>query len=78
MKWLLNLLLILITMSAQAQTSELQTVPHVDLKRYLGKWYDIASFPQSFQKGCSCTTAEKQMEALSNSHYCATACYNTI
>jgi apolipoprotein D and lipocalin family protein len=39
-------------------TNELQTVPHVDLQRYLGIWYDIASFPQSFQKGCSCTTAE--------------------
>lgn len=37
---------------------ELQTVPYVDLQRYLGKWYDIASFPQRFQKGCTCTTAE--------------------
>lgn len=37
---------------------ELQTVSYVDLNRYLGKWYDIAHFTQSFQKGCSCTTAE--------------------
>lgn len=36
----------------------LQTVPSVDLKKYLGKWYEIASFPQLFQKGCHCTTAE--------------------
>jgi apolipoprotein D and lipocalin family protein len=36
----------------------LQTVPYVDLSRYAGKWYEIASFPQSFQKGCHCTTAE--------------------
>jgi apolipoprotein D and lipocalin family protein len=36
----------------------LDVVPHVDLDRYLGKWYEIASFPQSFQKGCNCTTAE--------------------
>lgn len=36
----------------------LQTVPHVDLKRYAGKWYEIASFPQKFQKNCKCTTAE--------------------
>ncbi len=48
-------------MSAQSQTSELQTVPFVDLNRYLGKWYDIASFPQRFQKGCSCTSAEYSM-----------------
>lgn len=50
-------------MSAHAQTSELQTVPQVDLSRYLGKWYDIASFPQSFQKGCSCTTAEYSLNS---------------
>lgn len=24
----------------------------------MGKWYEIASFPQRFQKGCSCTVAE--------------------
>ncbi|MER3464872.1 MAG: hypothetical protein C4329_11120 [Chitinophagaceae bacterium] len=41
-----------------ARTQELQTVPHVDLQRYAGKWYEIASFPQRFQKGCTCTTAE--------------------
>ena len=36
----------------------LQTVPRVDLQKYAGKWFEIASFPQSFQKGCYCTTAE--------------------
>lgn len=36
----------------------LQTVPYVDLNRYAGKWYEIASFPQRFQKGCTATTAE--------------------
>jgi apolipoprotein D and lipocalin family protein len=36
----------------------MKTVPHVDLKRYAGKWYEIASFPQRFQKGCANTTAE--------------------
>lgn len=39
-----------------AQT--LQTVRYVDLKKYAGKWYEIASLPQQFQKGCTCTTAE--------------------
>lgn len=36
----------------------LQTVQKVEVKRYMGKWYEIASFPQRFQKGCSCTVAE--------------------
>lgn len=36
----------------------LDVVDHVDLDRYLGKWYEISSFPQSFQKGCNCSSAE--------------------
>ena len=36
----------------------LKTVNYVDLRRYLGKWYEIAAFPQSFGKGCACTSAE--------------------
>ncbi len=34
-----------------------RTVSHVDLERYLGTWYEIASFPQRFQEGCTATTA---------------------
>ncbi len=44
------------TISASAQS--LTTVDNVDLKRYSGKWYEIASYPSSFQKDCNCTTAE--------------------
>ena len=32
-------------------------VAKVDLERYAGTWYEIASFPQSFQRGCTATTA---------------------
>jgi len=35
----------------------LQTVPKVELERYMGKWYEIASFPQRFQKGCVASMA---------------------
>ena len=41
-----------------ANSQAVQTVPFVDLTKYVGKWYEIASFPQFFQKGCTCTTAE--------------------
>lgn len=44
--------------SNNSQAQALETVPYVDLDRYAGKWYEIASFPQRFQKGCHCTTAE--------------------
>jgi len=30
----------------------LEVVPHVDLKRYIGTWYEIARFPHRFQEGC--------------------------
>jgi apolipoprotein D and lipocalin family protein len=33
------------------KVSPLKAVPHVDLNRYLDKWYEIASFPHWFQKG---------------------------
>ena len=35
----------------------LQTVERVDLNRYMGKWYEIASFPQWFQKNCVASRA---------------------
>jgi apolipoprotein D and lipocalin family protein len=39
----------------------LEVVPSVDLTRYMGRWYEIASLPVSQQAGCSCTTAEYSM-----------------
>ena len=45
------------TTTARLHLAELQTVPHVDLGRYVGTWYEIANFPQSFQRGCTATTA---------------------
>ncbi len=41
-----------------ALSQPLQTVANVDLNSYVGKWHEIASYPQRFQKGCQCTTAE--------------------
>jgi apolipoprotein D and lipocalin family protein len=40
----------------------LPTVSNVDLHKYMGKWYEIASFPNKFQKGCTCTTAEYDLQ----------------
>jgi apolipoprotein D and lipocalin family protein len=59
--WLLIILLIttfIIMATTRTKHPELKTVPQVDLNRYAGKWFEIASFPQRFQKGCHCTTAE--------------------
>lgn len=41
-----------------SKNKPLSTVQYVELDKYLGKWYEIAAFPQSFERGCSHTTAE--------------------
>ena len=51
------MLFALFSVSCKTKTP-LQTVPHVDINKYMGKWYEIATIPQKFQKGCHCTTAE--------------------
>jgi apolipoprotein D and lipocalin family protein len=45
------------TTTERLRLPPLGTVAHVDLSRYVGTWYEIASFPQSFTRGCTATTA---------------------
>ena len=35
-----------------ASTSPLPTVGRVDLNRYIGKWYEVARYPNRFQRSC--------------------------
>ncbi|GJL90961.1 lipocalin family protein [Hyphococcus sp.] len=39
-------------------SAQLQTVSYVDTGRYLGRWYEIARFPNRFEKGCEGVTAD--------------------
>ena len=56
---IIHLFLFLLAMKATTlNAQQLQTVTYVDLAKYAGKWFEIASFPQFFQRGCHCTTAE--------------------
>jgi apolipoprotein D and lipocalin family protein len=50
-------LILMIMSSCRTEAQPLETVPFVDLDKYAGTWYEIASFPQRFQKGCHCTNA---------------------
>lgn len=68
MKWVVVLLLLLAGVCAWWACSRktyppLSTVPSLNLDRYQGRWYEIASLPNSFQKGCSCTYAQYAMKA---------------
>ena len=47
----------LMTIVGEASTP-LQVVENVDLDRYLGTWFEIASYPAWFAKNCTGVTAE--------------------
>jgi apolipoprotein D and lipocalin family protein len=51
-------MIIALSLFSCKQYKPLLTVSSVDLVKYKGVWYEIAAFPQSFEKGCSCTSAE--------------------
>lgn len=44
------------TCHAQSATAPLVTVPSVDVPRYMGTWYEIAKYPNWFQKKCASST----------------------
>ncbi|MBU0689751.1 MAG: lipocalin family protein [Gammaproteobacteria bacterium] len=65
----------LIFMTGSAVAAPLSTVEQVDLQRYLGKWYEIASIPQFFQRQCvSDAMAEYAMDgkAIAVTNSCMT------
>ncbi len=47
---------------ATAQEGDPRTVDYVDIERYMGKWYEIARFPQYFQRNCGASTAEYTLD----------------
>jgi len=57
MRLLAVLSLLLALACARSAGSPPRTVERVDLARYAGTWYEIASFPSWFQRGCTATTA---------------------
>lgn len=56
--WLIMFSIFLLIIPIVTMSQPLETVPFVDLERYSGLWYEIASYPQRFQRGCHRTTAE--------------------
>lgn len=56
-RWHVSLLAALALFTAgqsfAATPAPLETVPSVDVNRYMGRWYQIAYFPNTFQKQCT-------------------------
>lgn len=50
----MGLLVLLLSLGVNSSMTQppLKTVDHVDLNRYLGKWYEIARLPNRFEKKC--------------------------
>lgn len=55
-----------IALCCRAQTVDNATVPSLDLGRYLGKWYEIARFDHSFEKGMQFATADYSIQSNGN------------
>lgn len=58
MKYVTLLILGMLSSTGYSKTDTLQTVASVDLQKYAGKWYEIASKPIHWQRNCDCTAAE--------------------
>jgi apolipoprotein D and lipocalin family protein len=62
--------IVTLSLPGAAQTPEpsaVQSVPAVDLNRYVGKWHEIGSFPMFFQRNCKAdTTAEYAIKTDGN------------
>jgi apolipoprotein D and lipocalin family protein len=62
MMFLREMLLVFMTVvlfgaCARPSLPPLKVVPAVDLNRYAGTWYEIARYPQRFQKDCTASKA---------------------
>lgn len=60
--WMTAAVFLLLPGASSAEQSDLRTVSHIEISRYLGKWYEIARFPNRFQKDCDEATAEYSMK----------------
>lgn len=47
---------VVLAQADNAATPPLQTIASLDVARYMGTWYEIAKYPNSFQKKCASNT----------------------
>ncbi len=55
---LLSACLLALSFSASSQTNDVpvKTIPSLDVQRYMGTWYEIAKYPNWFQRKCMSDT----------------------
>ncbi|MFM8315267.1 MAG: lipocalin family protein [Deltaproteobacteria bacterium] len=59
--WWVSLGMLFTMLSPVTGAKPLETVSHVELDRYLGKWYEIARYDAPFQQGCVASQATYSM-----------------
>lgn len=52
-----KLFILLLSLATVLSVDPPPTVPSVDITKYLGQWYELASIPFFWTKGCTCTKA---------------------
>lgn len=62
--FILLLIMSMIPAFGQGETTGLKTVNSVNIERYAGRWYEIAKYPNKFQKSCvGNTTADYRLKS---------------
>lgn len=73
----ISMLLIVLSSLIIAQQNPPTTVKYVDLKRYVGLWYEIAKIPNSFQDQCAKNTTAKYTLTKDGEIYVTNSCIDT-
>jgi len=68
------LFLIILSTVVFAQEKSLTTVKYVDLKKYVGLWYEVAKIPNSFQDQCIKNTTAKYTLTKDGEIYVTNSC----
>lgn len=63
-QWLVSIGMLISMMGAPVTGAKpLEAVSHVDIERYLGKWFEIARYEAPFQQGCVASQATYSMNS---------------
>jgi len=65
-RFIASLVLVFAGVFSQTASAELQTVPFVDVSRYLGDWYQISRNPLAFEGDCYCARQRLSVRADGN------------
>jgi apolipoprotein D and lipocalin family protein len=63
---------------SEVSRKKIEVVDYVDINKYLGSWYEIASIPQWFSKKCVCTKANYSLTPKGNIRVINTCLKNSI